>query len=67
MRWIGHEIHADADLDIDSQTSLAEAHQLAHTAEQELIGAVPKLTSAVVHAYPVSPRTGPPAVHEATP
>jgi len=52
MRWIGHEIHADADLDIDSSTSLAEAHQLAHSAEHELIHAVPKLSGAVVHAYP---------------
>jgi cation diffusion facilitator family transporter len=54
MRWIGHEIHADADLDIDSLTSLAEAHRLAHTAEHELTHAVPKLSSAVVHAYPSS-------------
>jgi cation diffusion facilitator family transporter len=52
MRWIGHEIHADADLDIDSSTSLAEAHHLAHLAEHHLIQAVPKLTGAVVHAYP---------------
>ncbi len=52
MRWIGHAIHADADLDIDSNTSLAEAHQLAHYAEHELTHAVPKLASAVVHAYP---------------
>lgn len=52
MRWIGHEIHADADLDIDSRTSLADAHELAHTAEHELTHAVPKLAGAVVHAYP---------------
>jgi cation diffusion facilitator family transporter len=52
MRWIGHEIHADADLDIDSNTSLAEAHRLAHSAEHELTHAVPKLSGAVVHAYP---------------
>lgn len=52
MRWIGHEIHADADLDIDSNSSLAEAHRLAHSAEHELTHAVPKLVSAVVHAYP---------------
>ena len=52
MRWIGHEIHADADLDIDASTSLADAHQLAHAAEHELTHAVPKLAGAVVHAYP---------------
>jgi len=54
MRWIGHEIHADADLDIESSTSLAEAHQLAHVAEHQLTHAVPKLSSAVVHAYPTA-------------
>jgi len=54
MRWIGHEIHADADLDIESSTSLAEAHRLAHAAEHQLTHAVPKLSGAVVHAYPTA-------------
>ena len=53
MRWIGHEIHADADLDIDHGATLTAAHQLAHDAERALVGAVPKLAGAVVHAYPV--------------
>ncbi|MDQ1482829.1 MAG: hypothetical protein QOF35_905, partial [Actinomycetota bacterium] len=52
MRWIGHRIQADADLDIDENTSLARAHDLAHTAEDRLVQAIPKLTAAVVHAYP---------------
>jgi len=52
MRWVGHEIHADADLDIGRDTSLAEAHRLAHEAEHALTHSVPKLTAAVVHAYP---------------
>jgi len=54
MRWIGHQIHADADLDIDASTSLERAHQLAHTAEAQLVEAIPKLSAAVVHAYPRS-------------
>ena len=57
MRWIGHEIHADADLDIDRATTLAAAHRLAHDAEHALTHAVPRLTGAVVHAYP-QPRAG---------
>lgn len=52
MRWIGHHLHADALLDIDPDTSLAGAHDLAHTAEQELMLTVPRLAAAVVHAYP---------------
>ncbi len=57
MRWIGHRIHADAELDIDPSTNLIEAHQIAHGAEHTLTHAVPKLSSALVHAYPVSPTT----------
>ncbi|RZT15923.1 cation diffusion facilitator family transporter [Mycobacterium sp. BK558] len=54
MRWIGHRIHADAELDIDPATSLADAHRIAHDAEHALTHAVPKLTTALVHAYPSS-------------
>ncbi|GGG17691.1 putative cation efflux system protein [Rhodococcoides trifolii] len=52
IRWIGHRMHADAELDIDANTSLTDAHRLAHDAEHVLAHAVPKLESAVVHAYP---------------
>jgi cation diffusion facilitator family transporter len=59
MRWIGHRLHAEAELSIDSSTSLDAAHQLAHDAETTLIHAVPKLTSALVHAYPAHAHSGP--------
>ncbi|OOK71520.1 cation diffusion facilitator transporter family protein [Mycobacterium kansasii] len=52
MRWIGHRLHADAELDIDATLSLADAHRIAHDAEHGLIHAVPKLTTALIHAYP---------------
>ncbi|MCV7089764.1 cation diffusion facilitator family transporter [Mycobacterium interjectum] len=52
MRWIGHRLHADAELDIDPATSLEDAHRIAHDAEHQLTHAVPKLDSALVHAYP---------------
>ncbi len=52
MRWIGHRIHADAELDVDPSISLAEAHRIAHEAEHTLTHAVPKLSSALIHAYP---------------
>jgi len=52
MRWIGHRLHAEAELDIDPQTSVTEAHRIAHEAEHTLTHAVPKLSSALVHAYP---------------
>ena len=52
MRWVGHQIHAEAELDVDADTSLAEAHALAHRAEADLVRSTSKLTTAVVHAYP---------------
>jgi len=52
MRWIGHEIHAEAELDVDAATTLWQAHDLAHRAEADLVRATPRLTTAVVHAYP---------------
>jgi cation diffusion facilitator family transporter len=52
MRWIGHRLHADAELDIDPGTSLTDAHRIAHEAEHTLTHAVPKLSTALVHAYP---------------
>lgn len=52
MRWIGHHLHADAELDIDPTVSLVDAHHIAHDAEHDLIHAVPKLTTALIHAYP---------------
>jgi cation diffusion facilitator family transporter len=63
MRWIGHALQAEADLDIDGQVSVTEAHRLAHDAEHRLVHQVPKPRGAVIHAYPPSdtspPRTEP--------
>ncbi|MBM7279217.1 cation transporter [Gordonia rubripertincta] len=52
MRWIGHRLHADAELDVDPNLRLTEAHSIAHDAEHELTHAVPKLAGALIHAYP---------------
>jgi cation diffusion facilitator family transporter len=52
MRWLGHRLLADVELDVDPDRSLSEAHRIAHDAEHALTHAVPKLTEATVHAYP---------------
>jgi divalent metal cation (Fe/Co/Zn/Cd) transporter len=52
MRWIGHRLHAEAELDIDASVTLADAHRIAHEAEHSLTHAVPKLSTALIHAYP---------------
>ncbi|WP_225727958.1 MULTISPECIES: cation diffusion facilitator family transporter [unclassified Nocardia] len=52
MRWIGHRLHADVELDVPPTISLADAHHVAHEAEHTLTHAVPRLDTALVHAYP---------------
>ena len=54
MCWIGHRIRADAELDIDPANSLVVAHRIVHDAEHALAHAVPKLSSALVRAYPAT-------------
>jgi divalent metal cation (Fe/Co/Zn/Cd) transporter len=54
MRWIGHALHAEADLDIDGQVSVTDAHRLAHDAKHRPIRQVPRLQGAVIHAYPAA-------------
>ncbi|MFW0784720.1 cation diffusion facilitator family transporter [Gordonia sp. CPCC 206044] len=52
MRWIGHRLHADVELDVDPHLSLSEAHGVAHAAEDGLISRIPRLATVLVHAYP---------------
>lgn len=52
MRWVGHQLEADAELDVDPALSLSDAHSVAHNAEHELGHSIPKLGSVIVHAYP---------------
>jgi cation diffusion facilitator family transporter len=49
MRWIGHDLRAEAAIVIDAHLSVADAHALAVDAEHALIHAVPRLTAATVH------------------
>jgi len=60
MRWIGHRLHADAELDVDPGLRLSDAHRIAHDAEHALTHAVPRLASALVHAYPEHAGSGRP-------
>ncbi|WP_280241905.1 cation diffusion facilitator family transporter [Nocardia abscessus] len=52
MRWIGHRLHADVELDVAPTITLADAHRVAHEAQHTLTHVMPKLDTAVVHAYP---------------
>lgn len=52
LRWIGHTLHGEVDLTVADGLSLRGAHDIAHEAEHRLRHAVPRLSTATVHAYP---------------
>ncbi|HEX6501371.1 MAG TPA: cation diffusion facilitator family transporter [Micromonosporaceae bacterium] len=54
LRWIGHRLHAEADIVADDHLTLVEAHSIAADAEHQLTHAVPRLLTATVHVDPVS-------------
>ncbi|MEV4758935.1 cation diffusion facilitator family transporter [Micromonospora sp. NPDC049559] len=54
LRWIGHRLHAEADIVLGAELSLTAAHTIAADAEHQLTHAVPRLTSATVHTDPDS-------------
>ena len=58
MRWLGHALHAEADLAVDDSEGLQEAHDLAHRCERELRAGVARLESVTVHIHPASAHHG---------
>ena len=52
LRWIGHQLRAECEVIVDSFASAIEAHQVAVSAEHNLLHALPRLTAALVHADP---------------
>ena len=54
MRWLGHRLHAEADLVVDDQLAVWEAHEIAADAEHQLAHAITQLAGATVHTDPAS-------------
>jgi divalent metal cation (Fe/Co/Zn/Cd) transporter len=52
MRWIGHSLHAEANLVVDDDLSLLQAHEVAADAEHQLAHAIPRLAGATLHTDP---------------
>jgi cation diffusion facilitator family transporter len=52
VRWVGHTLHAQAELAVDGALSVREAHGIAVEAEHRLLHAVPRLASVAVHTDP---------------
>ena len=52
LRWLGHQLHAETSITVESSLDLASAHRIAHAAEAALAHDVPKLSAATVHVSP---------------
>ncbi len=57
LRWIGHHLRAECEVVVDASVTVIEAHQVAVSAEHDLLHALPRLAAALVHADP-QPREG---------
>ena len=54
LRWLGHNLRAEARIVVDSSLSLIEAHHLSHRVEHDLVHGVRRLGSATIHAEPLA-------------
>lgn len=52
LRWTGHRLRAECEIQVDSRSTAIEAHDVAVRSEHALVHAIPKLVAAVVHADP---------------
>jgi cation diffusion facilitator family transporter len=52
LRWIGHRLRAECDIQVDPDSTAVAAHQVAAESEHALIHAIPRLVAAAVHADP---------------
>lgn len=69
VRWIGHRLHAEAEITVDESLTIAEAHDIAERARHALLHEVPHLASAIIHADPCAHGGGDPhaeLAHHAT-
>jgi cation diffusion facilitator family transporter len=57
LRWVGHRLHAEAEVTVSADASAIEAHQVTVSAEHGLLHALPRVSAALVHADP-QPRAG---------
>jgi cation diffusion facilitator family transporter len=52
VRWIGHRLHAEAEVVVDRDLDVATAHRITEDARHRLLHDVPRLASAIIHADP---------------
>jgi cation diffusion facilitator family transporter len=52
LRWVGHELRAEAEIVSDSDLSIAEGHAISEQAHHRLLHSIPRLAQATIHTNP---------------
>jgi cation diffusion facilitator family transporter len=52
VRWVGHDLHAEAEVVSHCELRLSEAHDIAEEAEHRLLHELPHLAGATIHTSP---------------
>ena len=52
IRWVGHELRAEADVVSDCRLTVVEGHRIAEEAHHKLLHDIPKLARATIHTNP---------------
>lgn len=52
IRWVGHELRAEADIVSDCDLTLTGAHDIAEEAHHRLLHQIPRLAQATIHTSP---------------
>lgn len=52
LRWVGHELRAEAELISDADLSLADTHAIAEEAHHRLLHDITRLREATIHSNP---------------
>jgi len=55
VRWVGHDLRAEADITSDAGLTLADAHAIADEAHHRLLHDIPRLAEATIHTSPWGP------------
>lgn len=59
MRWIGHELHADAEVTVDATLTVAAGHAILERVRHELLHDIHRLADVHLHANPTCTETDP--------
>jgi cation diffusion facilitator family transporter len=52
LRWVGHHLHAEADIVVDQDLTVAQGHAIAERGRHALLHEVPRLAGATIHTDP---------------